>query len=318
MIKSTELKKFILSIETSCDDTCLALIQTDYVASSVVISSANEQSEYGGVVPELAARKHEENIIKALKQLIKETNVVFEDLDYIAYTYEPGLRVCLNVGETLAHTLAFLYNKPLLKINHLHGHIFSFWDFVSDIQYPIVSLVVSGGHTSIFFVDNIMNIKVINETTDDALGECYDKIARELGLGYPGGPMIDKMYDENCATISFINKDSYNDEPFSFSGLKTAVLNYINSKRMKNEQIDTVSIVSSFQKQAIDIVIEKLKYYVNKYPNAAISIGGGVSANNLLRKRIENEFKDKQIYIPKKELTNDNAIMIAAVASLIS
>ena len=113
-----------------------------------------------------------------------------------------------------------------------------------------MSLVVSGGHTSIFFVDNIMNIKVINETTDDALGECYDKIARELGLGYPGGPMRDKMYYENCATISFINKDSYNDEPFSFSGLKTAVLNYINSKRMKNEQIDTVSIVSSFQKQA--------------------------------------------------------------------
>lgn len=318
MIKTTEQKKHILAIETSCDDTCIALVKDDVISANIVISSSKQQSEYGGVVPELAARYHEKNIIPALKKIIEEGKIIFEDIDYIAYTNEPGLRVCLNVGEAMAQTLGLIFNKPLIKVNHLHSHIFSFWDLNSEINYPIIGLVASGGHTSIFYVENCYDIKLLNETTDDAVGECYDKIARELNLGYPGGPVIDDLYDASKANINFLNKTINSQDQFSFSGLKTAVLNYINNQKMKNLQLDVVSIVSSFQKLVIDILIDKLKYYASIYPRASICIGGGVSANKLLRQRVMDEFTDRKVYIPPKELANDNAVMIAIMANLLT
>lgn len=306
----------ILSIETSCDDTSIALLRDYEILNNIVISSSKIQNEYGGVVPEVAAREHEKNIIKAYKQInnvIQKNNI---NLNLIAYTYEPGLRVCLNVGESFATTLSSLLNVPTMRINHIYAHIFSFYDELNkqDLEFPFLSLVASGGHTTIFLVNSPSDIKVLNETLDDAVGEVYDKIARSLNLGYPGGPAIDNLYDDSKATIKFINHHA--NMQFSFSGLKTTVLNYINSIKMKNNYIDVETVASSFQRNVVDILIEKLKYYMENYNIDIIAIGGGVAANSLLQQEIRN-IGARKIFIPKKAMCGDNAAMIAIYSRLL-
>ena len=307
----------ILSVETSCDDTSIALLKDYEIITNVVISSSKIQNQYGGVVPEVAAREHEKNIIKAYKQvnnIIEKNNM---DINLIAYTYEPGLRVCLNVGESFATTLSSLLNIPTMKINHIYAHIFSFYDELNkqDLEFPFLSLVASGGHTTIFLVNSPSDIKILNETLDDAVGEVYDKIARSLNLGYPGGPAIDNLFDESKATIKFINHHNVNMQ-FSFSGLKTTVLNYINSMKMKDYSIDVQTIASSFQRNVVDILIDKLKYYMDYYKIDIIAIGGGVAANSLLQQEIKR-ISARKIFIPKKVMCGDNAAMIAIYSRLL-
>ncbi len=319
MEQSLKKRKCLLAIETSCDDTAIAIIKDNQLTANIVISSADEQTKYGGIVPELAARKHEDNIIKVFKLAQTKAKIDVNDIDMVAYTSCPGLRVSLNVGEIFAYTLCFLLKKEPIKINHIFAHIFSFWDLKSEIIFPFISLVASGGTTSIFLVKSVKDIILLNETNDDAIGECYDKIARELGLGYPGGPKIDKLYDSTKANINFlINRNLQSDNNFSFSGLKTAVLNYINNLRKKKQHIDEVIIASSFQKVAINILLEKLAFYIEQYQCQAISIGGGVAANSLLREKLKQYFKKTYIYLPDISLCGDNAAMIAIYAYLLT
>lgn len=306
----------ILAIETSCDDTSIAVIKNGQIYSNIILSSAELQNTYGGVVPELAARMHEKNAIPALKLALK--GLAPHEIDLIAYTNDPGLRVCLNVGESLAYTLHLLLKKPLLPVNHLYAHIFSFHDDATKpIEYPFLGAVISGGHTSIYLVKSVSEIELLNATVDDAVGECYDKIARELKLGYPGGPLIDRMFELEKANLKFMHKMPTVDAPFSFSGLKTAVLNHINKCNMMKQPLDLVSITSSFQKTIIDIVLAKIKFYLNQYPVKGIAIGGGVSANHYLQARLK-ALSDVAVWMPATNaLSADNAAMIGIYANLL-
>lgn len=311
------IKNNILAIETSCDDTCIAIISNGIIIKNIILSSAKLQNEYGGVVPEVAARAHEHNILSAFHDAVGGFDL--KSLNYIAYTNNPGLRVCLNIGEIFAYSLSSMLQIPLIPINHIYAHIFSFYsDPKVNIHYPFISLVASGGHTSIFLVKSPIEIITLNETVDDAAGECYDKIARELKLGYPGGPEIDKLYDHNKKdVIQFIKKMPTADANLSFSGLKTSVLNYINQLNMQKKPIDIITVASSFQKTLMDIIFDKLHFYTNKYDIKAIAIGGGVSCNSYLQSRIKQEFNKLIIYIPEiKSLASDNAAMIGIYANL--
>lgn len=310
-------KNNILAIETSCDDTCIAIVSNGIIIKNIILSSAKLQNEYGGVVPEVAARAHEQNILSAFNEAIGDFDL--RSLNHIAYTNNPGLRVCLNVGEIFAYSLSSMLQIPLVPINHIHAHIFSFYsDPKLKIHYPFISLVASGGHTSIFLVKSPIEIITLNETVDDAAGECYDKIARELKLGYPGGPEIDKLYDDNKKdAIQFMKKIPNSDANLSFSGLKTSVLNYINQLNMQKKPIDIIAVASSFQKTLMDIIFNKLHFYANQYEIKAIAIGGGVSCNSYLQSRIRQEFNELIIYIPAtKLLAADNAAMIGIYANL--
>lgn len=313
----------ILAIETSCDDTCVALVKDGYIKTNIVISSSEEQSKFGGVVPELAARMHEESIIYAFSQAVDEFNL--DDIDLIAYTKNPGLRVCLNIGEALATNLGMLINKPVLPVDHLHAHMFAFYDAPrkQKLAFPFLSLIVSGGHTAIFLVRSVIDIELLNYTVDDAIGEVYDKVARELGLGYPGGPAIDALYHHDNVRLNFLNKFPNPEQQFSFSGLKTAVLNYINQCKQKKCELDVKTIASSFQALAVEIIVAKLRYYLNenrlldKYKVRYIVVGGGVASNKLLQKRVR-DIKEVPTYFPSdKTLCSDNAGMIGIYANLL-
>lgn len=306
----------ILAIETSCDDTCVSVLENNQLINNIVISSSNKQNVFGGVVPELAAREHEKNIIEAYKLATKDLDNL--NFSYVAYTNNPGLRVCLNVGESFAYSLAYLFNAKLLPINHIYGHIFSFANNLlpNEIKYPFLALVASGGHTTIFLVKSVKDIIVLNETSDDAVGEVYDKVARALNLGYPGGPKIDQLFDINKATIKFIHHYNKPEEHFSFSGLKTAVLNYINQLQMKKEPIDVVTIASSFQKEIVAMMIKKIKYYLDQNNLDILAIGGGVSANKYLQEELK-KLNINHLYIPELKLCGDNAAMIAIYANLL-
>lgn len=304
-------KKYVLSIETSCDDTCISLVSDMENIYSEIISSAKEQSNFGGVVPELAARKHEENIMDAYIKIIEKSNIdPTKDIEHITYTGTPGMKICLLIGETFAKTLSFILKKPCFSINHIHAHLFSFAINQKKV-YPFIGLVASGGHTSLYLVNSIEDIILLTSTLDDAVGECYDKVARSLGLAYPGGPIIDKLYNEDKTSINFLNEFPHPYADFSFSGLKSSVLNYINTNKMKNVENDNISILSSFQKIVIKIILEKIKYYSNKYNIKTVAIGGGVSANKLLRSELNKQ--DYKLLIPELQYTGDNAVMIGVL-----
>lgn len=310
MFKTNNINKndYILAIETSCDDTSVAIYSPTHY-DVVTISSAKEQSNFGGVVPELASRRHENNLLLALEKLFKKNKINFNNIQKIAYTCCPGLKVCVNMGKIFAETLSFLHKKPIIPINHIHAHLFSF-ALNNKIEYPFIGLVASGGHTSIYYVKSIKEILLLNETIDDAIGEVYDKVGRKFNLKYPCGPAIDELYNKDKNNISFINKKIKSEDAFSFSGLKSQVINYIN----KNSNCDMVEVLSSFQKTIINIVVNKIKYYSNLYKTKNIVIGGGVAANNLLRE----ELNDQQfnLKLPIKSICGDNALMIALLAYL--
>lgn len=302
--------KIVLGIETSCDETSMAIIKDDQLIAHYTTSSADVQSRYGGVVPEVASRYHMKNIHHVFDEVLKQAQITPFEISHIVYTACPGLPGCLHVGATFAKTLAQLINADLVPINHLYGHLFSAYIESGEPTFPLLGLVVSGGHTSIYYAKNYQDIEIINETQDDAIGEVYDKVARIVGWNYPGGPVIDKNYDESKATINFLEGMPANNK-FSYSGLKTAVINYVHNKKQHNEPIDQISIASSFQKYAINDIIKKLKYSLELNNNInCIALGGGVSANRLLREKI-SQLPVKQIDIPLLKYTGDQAAMIA-------
>lgn len=319
----------ILGIETSCDETAVSVIEVKdrkiRVLSNTISSQVKLHAKYGGVVPNLAAREHVKNIEHVFRLALKKADAKIDNIDLIAVTSGPGLGPALLVGITFARTLAWKYNKPLIGVNHLEGHIYS--NFLKKIGVnstlrsfsevgPILNLIVSGGHTELVLMENYGKYKIIGETLDDAIGEAFDKVARLLGLGYPGGPIISKISDNGNPEryplpSPMIHSKDYN---FSYSGLKTAVLYLIRDLKIKKLDNQTKNdIASSFQRSAIDVLIKKTAKAIGEYKVSSLFLSGGVSANKLLRLEMEKMAKELKIKYcqPELEYTGDNAAMIA-------
>ena len=307
----------ILAIESSCDETSIAVVKNGRTLLSNVISSQIEiHKRFGGVVPEVASRNHLLSIDNVLKQSLDEAKITLEDIDAIAVTYGAGLVGALMVGVTYAKSLAFALNLPLIKVNHIKAHISANY-IDTDLKPPYIALIVSGGHTAIVKIDDYTNSTLIGTTTDDAVGEAYDKVAKVLGLGYPGGPIVDKLAKEGNANIEFIKFNNSNkDFTFSFSGLKTAVINYIHKLEQKGEEVVVNDVCASFQKQAIDLLTKKVINASKKHKLKTIVVAGGVAANSALRETLINNAKKEKIEVkfPPFILCTDNAGMVGSEA----
>lgn len=307
----------VLAIESSCDETSCAIVKNGrWVISNIISSQIDIHKRFGGVVPEVASRMHLEAINNIVDQALKEAKMSLKDVDVIAVTKGPGLVGALLVGISEAKALSYVTKKPLVGVNHMKGHICAAFITHKDLNPPFICLLISGGHTYLVEVKDFNDMKVIGKTMDDACGEAYDKVARSLGMPYPGGPCVEECAKSgNEKAIDFprvmLEKDSYD---FSFSGLKTAVLNYLNSKKQKNEEISKEDVCASFQKAVFDVLISKTKRLMQEKNLDKLVVAGGVSANNTLKKEIEKMAKENnyKTYFPKKILCTDNAAMIAS------
>lgn len=304
----------VLAIETSCDDTSAAIVSSDNKVLSSVVSSQNDiHGIFGGVVPEVASRAHLEKISPVYHLAIEEANISASQIDGIAVTIGPGLAGSLLVGLSFAKGLSLSFKKPLLAVNHIEGHFFAPFIEYQDLEYPYLALVASGGHTALYIVKGFRNYEYAGKTRDDAAGEAFDKVAKLLGLGYPGGVAIEKFVGDYEGDIDF-PKPLEKERDFSFSGLKTAVLNIV-KKHNKLSEDQKMNIASSFQRTVVDILTEKTVSLALTKGIKNIVISGGVSANKLLRKRFEKLSKEHnlKIYIPSPKYCTDNAAMIGIV-----
>lgn len=302
----------ILAIESSCDETSIAVLKNGKLLSNVVHTQIKTHEKFGGVVPEIASREHVSLITLVLDKAIKDANIKLEDIDYIAVTEGPGLVGSLLVGINVASTLAFCLDKPLIGVNHMAGHIYANW-LENDIKFPLLCLVISGGHTELVLMEDHLNFKVLGETLDDAVGEAYDKVARVINIGYPGGPVVDKFAhlgkEHYKLPKVYLNKNEYN---FSFSGLKSAVINLAHNLKQRNEEVDAYDLCYAFQNSVTDVLVDKTINAMNEYNVKNILLAGGVAANQGLREK----FKEKNIEIiyPSIKYCTDNAAMIAMCA----
>ncbi len=309
----------ILAIETSCDETAAAVVRNGReVLSNVIYSQIDLHTLYGGVVPEIASRKHIEKINQVMAQALKEAGTELSDLDAVAVTYGPGLVGPLLVGVSAAKAVSFASKLPLIGVHHIEGHISANYIEHKDLEPPFVCLVASGGHSHLVVVKDYGEYEVLGRTRDDAAGEAFDKVARAIGLGYPGGPKIDKTAKEgNPDAIAFPRaKVGDSDYDFSFSGLKSAVLNYLNSCEMKGESICQADVAASFQKAVVDVLTEHSMAAVERCGLRKFAIAGGVASNSALRQALERACEEKRIafYRPSPILCTDNAAMIGAAA----
>lgn len=309
----------ILAIESSCDETSAAVVVNGRnVLSNIIVSQIDIHTKFGGVVPEVASRRHIENISAVVKEAMDEAKIDFKDIDAVGVTYGPGLVGALLVGVQYAKGLAYALNKPLIGVNHIEGHISANFIEYKDLQPPFMCLVVSGGHTFIVNVKDYGEFDVIGQTRDDAAGEAFDKVARAIGLGYPGGPKIDKVSKNgNSEALKFPRANFHDDSlDFSFSGVKSAVLNYLNNASMKGEKIITEDVAASFQKSVVDVLVDNTMKACKKYKVDKIAIAGGVAANSCLRETmIENASKSGiKVLFPPIKLCTDNAAMIGSAA----
>lgn len=312
-------KATILAIETSCDETSVAIVKDGRkIITNIISSQIDTHKQFGGVVPELASRLHLEQMNYILAHAISDSNLHWEDIDAISVTKGPGLIGALLVGVSCAKALSFCLNKPLIGVNHMEGHICA--NFIShhELEPPFSSLVVSGGHTYIVDVTDYGKYQIVGRTKDDAAGEAFDKVARALGLSYPGGPEIDQRAKlGNKDAIDFprvmINSGDYN---FSFSGLKTAVLNYLNHEKQHGRKIVIEDVAASFQAAALEVLVHKITQFTEERGYDRLTVSGGVSANKQLRSILHQQGRKKNwnIYFPEPELCTDNAAMIASAA----
>ena len=284
--------KYILAIESSCDETSAAVVVNGReVLSNVIASQIDTHKKYGGVVPEVASRMHIEVISGVVEEALEEANVTLDKIDAIGVTYGPGLVGALLVGLQFAKGLAFATKKPLIGVNHIEGHICANYIQHKDLKPPFVSLVVSGGHTFIVHVKDYGEYEVIGQTRDDAAGEAYDKVARALGLGYPGGPKIDKLAKEGNPNAIVFPKANFQEETldFSFSGVKSAVLNYLNKCKMQNVEVNKADVAASFQKAVVDVLKDNVLLTCKRRNVKKIAIAGGVASNSALRETLMKE-----------------------------
>ena len=307
----------ILGIESSCDETSVAVVKNGReVLSNVISSQIDIHKLYGGVVPEIASRNHVMNIDGVYKQALLEANVTIDDIDAIAVTYGAGLLGALIVGVNFAKALAYKTKKPLVAVNHIEGHIAANYIAHEKLEPPFTCLIVSGGHTALVEMADYNTRKLIGTTTDDAIGEAFDKVARECGLEYPGGPNVQKQAEKGEAKIMFTHmlKEKVKDYNFSYSGLKTAVINYIHNKKQRGEEIDVPEICASFQHEAVMQVVSKSFVALKNFGYDKIALAGGVSANAYLRTKMDEFAKENKakVYYPPISLCTDNAAMIAA------
>ena len=305
---------YILGIESSCDETSVSIVKNgcEEVATTV-FTQMDTHALYGGVVPEIASRMHVESITLVIDETLKKANMKMEDITAIAVTYGPGLVGSLLVGIEAAKTLAFVYHKPLVPVHHIAGHIYAN-NIEHKMEFPLLALVVSGGHTELVIMKNHYSFVKIGGTLDDAVGEAYDKVARVLSLPYPGGPRVDKLAHIGNDTYSLpipLDDDSYN---FSFSGIKSAVINLNHKLEQKGENVIKEDLACSFQNRVVEILVKKTMRALDEYNINNLIVAGGVAANKGLRERLEKECKEKNIHlsIPSLKYCTDNATMIAA------
>ena len=309
----------ILAIESSCDETAAAVVQDGRKVLSNIISSQIEIHKlYGGVVPEIASRKHIEKVIQVVDEALKEASLTMDEIDAVAVTYGPGLVGALLVGVSAAKSIAFAHNKPLIGVHHIEGHISANYIENEELEPPFLCLVVSGGHTNLVIVKDYGEYEVLGKTRDDAAGEAFDKVARAIGLGYPGGPKIQKISEEgNKDAIAFPRaKVADNPFDFSFSGLKSSVLNYINSCEMKGEEINKADIAASFQEAVVDVLVSHTIAGAKQLGFKKIAMAGGVASNAVLREEMKEacERRGFKFYHPSPILCTDNAAIIGAAA----
>lgn len=309
----------ILAIESSCDETAAAVVKNGREVLSNIISSQIELHKlYGGVVPEIASRKHIEKINQVIEEALQSAHVTLDDLDAIGVTYGPGLVGALLVGVAEAKAISYAKNLPLVGVHHIEGHISANFIENKELEPPFPCLVVSGGHTHLLIVEDYGKYRILGRTRDDAAGEAFDKVARAIGLGYPGGPKIDKLAKEGNADAIAFPKAHVAEAPydFSFSGLKSAVLNYLNGCRMRGEEICQVDVAASFQKAVVEVLVEHAMMAVKEYGFDKLAIAGGVASNSALRGAMQQacEKNHIQFYYPSPILCTDNAAMIGAAA----
>ena len=305
---------YILGIESSCDETSVSIVKngTEEI-STVTASQIDVHKEYGGVVPEIASRHHVKNITIVLEECLEQAKMTMDDIDAIAITYGPGLIGSLLIGLEAAKTLSFVYNKPLVPIHHIAGHIYAN-SLVKELQFPLLAVVVSGGHTELVEMTDHFKFNKLGSTLDDAIGECYDKVARVIGLEYPGGPKIDKLAAIGKDTYKLpipLRDDSYN---FSFCGLKSAVINLVHNEEQRQNEIRKEDLATSFQKVAIESIISKTRKAIIDKNIKTVIVAGGVAANKGLRQAMQ-ELTDElgvDLSIPPMKYCTDNGTMIAA------
>ncbi len=305
----------ILAIESSCDETAVAITEDGKLLSNVVATQISVHEKYGGVMPEIASRLHCENIAVCLKEALEQANLKYEDMSAIAVTRGPGLIGCLHVGMQAAKTIAMLYDKPLIPVHHLCGHIYAN-EYVGELKFPLLCVVVSGGNTELVLMKDHLDFTIIGETKDDAVGECYDKVARVLGLPYPGGLPIDNHAKNGKHTYDLPKPLQGKTYDFSYSGLKTSVINLVNTLKMKGEEIRIDDMAKSFQDVAIGMIVDRTVKAAKEYNVAQVVLAGGVSANSYLREEMKKKFEKTKVelIVPPIWCTTDNAAMIAKVA----
>ncbi len=305
----------LLAIETSCDETACAVVEDGCrILSNIVSSQINVHTLYGGVVPEVASRIHVENISAVIQEAVEKAGTTMDEIDAIAYTQGPGLIGSLHVGVQAAKTLAWQFHKPLIPVHHLTGHIYAN-RFVSELEFPMMALVVSGGHTELVWMKNDWDFQVIGTTWDDAIGEAYDKVARVLGLGYPGGPIMDKMAKEGRPHYKLPVPKTASPFDFSFSGLKTAVLQLVEREKRAGNEVDPADVAYAFQETALNSMVSKTVNAVKEYQPKMIVLAGGVAANSRLRQLMQEkmqEVPEVKLVIPPMYCCTDNAAMIGA------
>jgi N6-L-threonylcarbamoyladenine synthase len=300
----------VLSVESSCDETSVAILKGGTtILSNVVLSQIDIHSNYGGVVPEIASREHVKGITLVFEEALESAQIKKEDIDLVAVTKGPGLIGSLLVGINAAKAFAFANNIPIIGVHHIAGHIYA--NAISrDLKFPLVCLVVSGGHTELILMKEHYNFETLGETMDDAVGEAYDKVARTLGLGYPGGPIVDKLAFEGKSTYPMPDLDKNDRFDFSFSGIKSHVINLVHNMNQRHETINIPNLCSSFQDAITTALVSKSERAIKKYHAKMFLIAGGVAANRGLRQRIQEVIKGVEVVVPEFQYCTDNAAMI--------
>ena len=305
----------ILAVESSCDESSVAIVKDGKeVLSHIVLSQIDIHQAFGGVVPEIASRNHVVHMTRIFEEALHQAKIQPKELDLVAVTRGPGLIGSLLVGINAATAFAYAYGLPLMGVNHLHGHIYAA-GIEHEMKLPALALLISGGHTELIYMKNHMSFELLGTTQDDAIGEAYDKVARTLGLSYPGGPLVDKLAHEGEDTYNlprpYLDRKEYH---FSFSGLKSAVINLVHNAEQRGEKINIPNMCASFQASVLDVIIEKTRLAAQNFDVKQIIVAGGVAANKGLRKRIGVEIPGYEIIFPSMDYCTDNAAMIGAAA----
>ncbi len=307
---------YIFAIETSCDETSASIVKNgcDEIAT-VILSQIDIHKKFGGVVPEIASRNHTKAITIVFEECLKKANMTMNDIDAIAVTYGPGLNGALLIGIEAAKALSFATKKPLIKVNHMAGHIYAN-KFIGTFKFPLLALVVSGGHTELIYMDKEYSFKKIGCTLDDSIGEAYDKVARVIGISYPGGPLMDKLAKKGKHTYNLpVPKDDKSYD-FSFSGIKSAIINLVHNEKQRGNDINKEDLAASFQETVVGILVKKTKRAIKEYNVKQLLVAGGVSANSALRDALEKLCDELNVELLKPEIRycTDNAAMIGAAA----